>query len=143
MFAIPLMLWFVYTLGIFVSCMVLIQVGAEKRQLLHVDEEPVSVLVAKSICCAAAVFSSFNSLSCFPECYVSPSQLCSTRLQRSSRRRGKKKRQILFLLPIFLLLFFQTWPVVKTTPLMPGCQIEQFSQKRNVHQSCKEYSINL
>lgn len=139
-------------LGTFVPSMMLSQVGAEKRQLLHV-EEPVSVLAAKSICCAAAVFSSFNSLSCFPELHpcntpcsaLSLSLLCSTRLQCSSRCRRKKKKKGKFS-SCFLFSsssFFQTWPVVKTTPLMPGCQIEQFSQKRNVHQSCKEYSINL
>lgn len=37
----------------------------------------------------------------------------------------------------------QTWPVVKSTPLMPGCQTERFSQQGNVHRSRREYSINL
>lgn len=66
-------------------------------------------------------------------------------VQCSSHRRKKPKGKFSFCFLFSSSSFFpfQTWPIVKTTPLMPGCQIEQFSPKRNVHQSCKEYSINL
>lgn len=128
-------------LGIFVPHAVLSQQGAEKRQLLPADK-PGSIPAVQSICCAASACSSpsapfaFQSIT-FP--HPCPAQL----LQCSSHRR-EKKRQIHFSLPISLLLFFiPNWPIAHSTLLMPGCQMEQFSPKRNAHQSCKEYSINL
>lgn len=107
---------------------------AEKRQLEL-------VLAVRSICCCCLLTPSSSPASQS----VTSHPRAPAQQQKGEKKKRKKRKKGKFISGFLFssCSLFQTWPMVKSTPLMPGCQAEQLSQQGNVHQSCREFLITL